>query len=121
MNYISTTAAGRLTKNAVSFEANGDKKPMSAFTVAVNVGEERTTYVDCEIRGDRSSKLKEYLVKGKEVLVTGTPYLRTYEAKDGSKGASLALFVNDIQLGSDAQSANSNSPAPAKQLEQSPI
>lgn len=102
MNFLQTVAVGRITADARYFAANGDKKALVAFTVAVNRGEDAVTYVECELRGERAEKLQQYLVKGKEVLCTGTPGATAYLSNSEAR-ASLKLYTYDVQLGADSQ------------------
>lgn len=122
MNYLNAQVIGRLTKDAKVFAANGDKKAMAGFTVAVSTGKDadgkdRTTFVECELRGDLVDRVGQYLIKGKEVMVTGTPAVRTFETANG-KGASLALYANFVQLGADPKGSGEGSPA---KLEEAPL
>lgn len=99
MNYLKMTAVGRVTADAKHFAANGDKRAMTTFAIAVNVTAEKVTYVEAELRGDRAEKLAQFLTKGKEVLVTGQPFATAYASNGGEPKASLKLYVDDIQLG----------------------
>ncbi len=40
----------------------------------------------------------QYLKKGTQVYVEGTPDIRTYTTNDGRQGASLSLRVSSVQL-----------------------
>ena len=99
MNFLKMMAVGRLTADAKTFPANGDKKALTTFSVAVNTGAERATFVEAELRGERAEKLAPYLVKGKEVLVEGRPFATAYTTGGGEAKASLKIYVDDLQLG----------------------
>ena len=104
MNYLKTIAVGRLTADAKTFAADGDKRALASFTVAINTAKDKTAFVECELRGDRVEKLKGYLTKGKEVMVEGMPFAGAYIAKEGGEArGTLRLFVDDIQLGAGVQ------------------
>ena len=93
--------SGRLTRDAeVRFNTNGTA--VLSFSVANNTGygdNQRTHYFDCAIFGKRAeSRLKEYMLKGQQVVVEGEVSLNQYEKKDGTSGASLNVFVNNVEL-----------------------
>ena len=108
MNYSSTTIVGRLTRAAKVFAADGDKQALVAFSVAVNTGKDKTTYFEVEDRGDRASKISDFLVAGKEVLVEGNIALNTYTKTDGTTASSLKLYANRVQLGADPATAGAS-------------
>lgn len=114
MNYLNTIAVGRLTKDVKVFDNDAKREPLACFTMAVKIGQDRTSFIDVELRGDRVAKMAQYLVKGKEVTVDGLPFARGYEGQSGI-GASLCLFANTIQLGSDPRSAESAAAATSSQ------
>lgn len=104
MNYLNATAVGHLTAAPKFFEAAGEKEALLAFTIAVNRGEDKVTYVECEMRGKRAESVKPHLRQGKNVLAVGTPFATAYMSKDGNEArASLKLWVFDLQLGADAK------------------
>ncbi len=93
--------SGRLTRDAeVRFNTKGTA--VLSFSVANNTGygdNQRTHYFDCAIFGKRAeSRLKEYMLKGQQVVVEGEVSLNQYEKKDGTGGASLNVFVNNVEL-----------------------
>ena len=91
-----------------------------SFSVAVKSGfgdKATTTWARCSMFGNRGTAVSEFLTKGQLVGVCGEVTLREYEKKDGSKGASLEVRVNDLTLlgrrDSDAQ--HSAPAAPSRQ------
>ena len=93
--------SGRLTRDAeVRFNTKGTA--VLSFSVANNTGygeNQRTHYFDCAIFGKRAEgRLKEYMLKGQQVVVEGEVSLNQYEKKDGTGGASLNVFVNNVEL-----------------------
>ena len=94
---------GNLGKDCVVNTVNG--KNVMNFTVAhtekfkdsQGVQQEKTTWVDCAYWSDRTT-IAQWLTKGKQVYVDGSPELKTYQRNDGTPGTSLALRVRDIQL-----------------------
>jgi single-strand DNA-binding protein len=92
---------GRLTRDAeVRFLSDG--KPVMAFSVANNTGwgdKQQTHYFDCSMFGDRANgKLKDYMLKGAQILVDGEVSLNTYQKNDGTTGAGLRVFVHNVEL-----------------------
>lgn len=57
---------------------------------------QKTTWVECAYWNE--SKISEYLKKGTQVYVEGTPEVRTYAKTDGTQGVSLSLRVFSVQL-----------------------
>lgn len=94
---------GNLGKDATVNSING--KSVINFSVAINqsyknqqgVKVEKTTWVDCAMWRD-SVAVAQYLKKGTQVFVEGTPEARSYQKNDGSTGVSLSMRVNDLQL-----------------------
>lgn len=71
------------------------------FTIAVKSGfgdKAVTTWANCTIWGKRGESVLPYLLKGQLVGVSGEVTLREYDAKDGGKGKSLDVRVNDLTL-----------------------
>tara|TARA_B110000014_G_C19858947_1_gene444988 strand:- start:102 stop:473 length:372 start_codon:yes stop_codon:yes gene_type:complete len=93
--------SGRLTRDAeVRFIPSGT--PVMSFSVANNTGfgeNQKTHYFDCSMFGKRAEgKLKDYMLKGQQVVVEGEISLNQYQKKDGTGGASLNVFVNNVEL-----------------------
>ncbi len=61
---------------------------------------EKTEWVKANVwRGkDQSTKLAEYLKKGKKVLIEGTPEVDAYQSKDGEIKASLSVKVKEVEF-----------------------
>jgi len=101
--------SGRLTRDAeVRFIPSGT--PVMSFSVANNTGfgdNKKTHYFDCSMFGKRAEgKLKDYMVKGQQVVVEGEISLNQYQKKDGTGGASLNVFVNNVELMGSAPTSN---------------
>jgi single-strand DNA-binding protein len=107
--------SGRLTRDAeVRFIPSGT--PVMSFSVANNTGfgdNQKTHYFDCSMFGKRAEgKLKDYMIKGQQVVVEGEVSLNQYQKKDGTGGASLNVFVNNVELmGSNQQAGGRPSEA----------
>lgn len=83
------------------------------FTVASNTGRKDkkvTTWLNCTLWGRQAESLEQYLKKGTKVFISGEFEAREYGKKDGSKGMSLDVRVDRIELlGSRDKSDNQNS------------
>lgn len=58
---------------------------------------ENTTFVPCAMWGKRADALAQYMVKGKQVFVSGSLQIRSYE-KDGQKRYATDIKVHDVRL-----------------------
>ena len=105
------TLAGRLTKDAETRDAGGDR--VTGFSVAVDdrSGKEKTTlFFDCSMWGKRGETLAQYLTKGASVTVSGDLGTREYESK-----TYLTLRVEQVTLqGGKAASSEGFSGAAGK-------
>ena len=96
---------GRLGNEAEIRDAAG-KKVISfsvahseSYTDRAGVKQERTTWVKCAIWKDENrTGVAQYLRKGTQVYVEGTPSLETYVNKGGETVATMKLTVLDIKL-----------------------
>ena len=91
---------GNLGNDAESrFTPSGDA--VVSFSVGVKSGfgdKATTTWARCQMWGKRGESVAPYLTKGQLVGVTGELTLREYDKKDGAKGYSLEVRVNDLTL-----------------------
>ena len=100
---IKLLAIGHLGKDCITNTVNG--KNVINFSVAHSEKYkdvqgnmvEKTTWVECAYWTDRTA-IAQYLRKGTQVYVEGTPEVRTYPKNDGTTGASLSIRVFNIQL-----------------------
>lgn len=90
-----------------------------SFSVAVKAGygdKAVTSWARCTLWGKRGDSVLPYLKKGALVGVSGEVALKEYAAKDGSKGASLEVRVNDVTLlGGKAEGSAGVQSAPVTQ------
>ena len=114
---IKLQAIGHLGKDCITNTVNG--KNVINFSVAHTEKYkdaqgnlvEKTTWVECAYWTDRTA-ISQYLSKGRQVFVEGTPEVRTYPKNDGTTGASLTMRVFNLQLlGGRSDNAGSASPA----------
>ncbi|WP_448191874.1 single-stranded DNA-binding protein [Azospirillum sp. sgz301742] len=94
------TFTGRLGADAELRTTQGGEKLLSMRVANdVGYGDRRTTqWVDCTVWGRRADALAEYLTKGKQVVVSGELSLKEFEKRDGTKGATLAVRVAEIDF-----------------------
>ncbi len=69
-----------------------------AHSVRNRMGENTTTWVNCSWWHNREPKVAQYLTKGKQVYIEGTPSARLYTAQDGSTRVSLDCRVTSLRL-----------------------
>lgn len=94
------TFTGRLGADGELRTTQSGEKVLG-FRVAndVGFGERRTTqWVECSVWGRRAESLAPHMTKGKQVVVSGELTLREYEKRDGTRGAGLAVRVNDLDF-----------------------
>lgn len=92
-------------------------------TVANNVGfgdKQKTNWIRVVIFGKRAEgELKNYLVKGQQVFVSGELTTQEFNKNDGTKGFALEVNANILDL-IGKKSGNPQAPAPAQQGYQPP-
>jgi len=71
-------------------------------TVANNIGygeRKKTLFIRCALFGKRAEgQLKDYLMKGQQVMVSGELSENEYQGNDGTTKKSLELIANIIEL-----------------------
>jgi single-strand DNA-binding protein len=100
---IKLQVIGNLGKDCLTNSVNG--KSVINFNVAHTEKfkdsqgqvKEKTTWVECAYWTDRTA-VAQYLRRGSQVFVEGTPEVRHYTKNDGTAGASLSLRVGMVQL-----------------------
>jgi len=112
-NYSNATIVGHLGRDA-EVKAVGERSVIK-FSVAVTrkvKDAESTTWWNVAY-WTKSDKVASYLTKGTPVLVSGEPYLRDFDKKDGTKGQSLDLDAKEVKLLGGKQDGEA-APAPKK-------
>jgi single-strand DNA-binding protein len=100
---IKLQIVGNLGADCIQKEVNG--KTVINFNVAHTEKfkdaqgnlKERTVWVNCAYWTDRTA-LAQYLKKGKQVYVEGSPEVEAYTNKDNQPAATLRMRVRDLQL-----------------------
>ena len=99
---LNIVAVGRLAADPETRQA-GDTE-LAAFRLGVDSGydpktkERQTSWINCTVWGKRSDTVTKYLHKGDQVTVSGLGHHAEYERKDGTKGYSIEVKVQDFTL-----------------------
>ena len=88
---FNVTIAGRLTKDAQYKQAG--TYDMATFTVAIEHGKEKTSYVDCQMWGKRFQTILDAYKKGSLVAVSGNGEYLIYETETGEQRKKLVVNV----------------------------
>ena len=89
---FNVTIAGRLTRDAQYKQAG--TYDMATFTVAIEHGKEKTSYVDCQIWGKRFQTILDAYKKGSLVAVSGNGEYLIYETETGEQRKKLVVNVD---------------------------
>lgn len=84
------------------------------YKTAAGEKKERTSYYKVErwVKAGASTKLADFLTKGKLVSVTGKPSVNSYLDKDQQAQGEIVIRVENLQLlGSNARSTTASEPA----------
>lgn len=99
----SVVVLGRLTRDAELRYSNSGTA-ICKFAIANNYSRkqgdnwnEETNFFDAVLMGRRAEALHKYLVKGKQVGVSGELRQNRWE-QDGQKRSRVEIFVNDVNL-----------------------
>lgn len=103
---LKLTAIGNLGADAEVRDLPSGQKVISfriahteRFTDRGGQPQERSTWVDCKyFRQADKVGVAQYLKKGVQVYVEGTPDTRAYTTRDGQQAASLELKITDLIL-----------------------
>ena len=103
MGFAKVQLMGNLGKDpeVFSFDGRNGKSEGVKFSIAVNRGKEDnkvTDWYECLCFGQTAKTAKEWLQKGKTVIVFGKLSFRDWEGKDGKKGHSTEVIADDIQF-----------------------
>lgn len=102
INVIAIT--GRLVRD-IEIKYTQGGLALGTFSIASNYSQKKdgewnqeANFFDCKIFGKTVESIGKYLVKGKEVAVTGVLRQERWE-KDGEKRSKIVILVNDVKLG----------------------
>ena len=118
MNKIILT--GRLVKDAELGFIGATGTPKMNFTLAVernyqkDKNNKKVDFINCEMLGQHTEKLSQYVTKGKAILVEGELNIDNYE-KDGEKKSFTKVKVDRLEF--LAGNSNNENKANANTLE----
>ena len=118
MNKIILT--GRLTRDAEIGFIGATGTPKMTFTLAVernyqkDKNNKKVDFINCEMLGQHTEKLSQYVTKGKAILVEGELNIDNYE-KDGEKKSFTKVKVDRLEF--LASNTNNENKANANTLE----
>ena len=105
---------GRTTKNAELGFIGATGTPKMTFTLAVernyqkDKNNKKVDFINCEMIGQHTEKLSQYVTKGKAVLVEGELNIDNYE-KDGERRSFTKVKVDRLEfLASNSNNENKN-------------
>lgn len=111
MNRIILT--GRLTRDAELGFIGSTGTPKMSFSIAVernyqkDKDNKKVDFINCEMLGQHTEKLSQYVTKGKAILVEGELNIDNYE-KDGEKRSFTKVKIDRLEFLSGNNSNNEN-------------
>lgn len=91
--------AGNVGQDTTYSEKDG--RGMARFSVAESEkvkGEKVTVWYNCTVFGKSAEFCRDYVKKGRSVMVTGKPSARTYRNKLEEQIACIDIVANDVKL-----------------------
>ena len=79
---------------------------------------EKTTWFDCAIFGQRAVSAQQYIQKGDQICITGEMELQTWDKDDGTKGFKCAVAVSNFGFVYGNNRAESPAPQPQQRNNQ---
>ena len=105
---------GRTTKNAELNYIGATGTPKMSFSLAVernyqkDKNNKKVDFINCEMIGQHTEKLSQYVTKGKAILVEGELNIDNYE-KDGERRSFTKVKVDRLEfLASNSNNENKN-------------
>ena len=102
-------------------ELVGKEQNVARFTIAVNSGfgeNKEVSFIDCVAFGKQVPTIKEYFVKGKQVLVRGQVRQNRWENEKGEKRSKLEVILDNFGgfsfVGNASGGQKSEAEAPAE-------
>lgn len=100
------TFVGRLTKDAVVESVGSKGTQITKFAIANNTGfgqYAKTNFFNVQVWGQQGVSLAQYLVKGKQVALSGALENQKWQGQDGVQHDSWTLTANSVTLLADSQ------------------
>ena len=107
---INMTIAGNVGKDAVLRNTQGGD-PVLGFSIAIDNGKDKngnkrdSTWVQCNVWGNRAESLNSHITKGTKLVVSGRPGVDVYEGK-----GRLTLSVQDLTFMGNAKERTDQEP-----------
>lgn len=98
---------GRLTKDS-ELKVSASGKYFLTVDLAVNIDKNKVEYIKGMKFGENVANIQQYLTKGKQVWLSGTPTPNAYTKQDGTVVASISVFINQIEFVGSNNNANNN-------------
>lgn len=102
------TFIGRVTRDAEMTTVGAKNTTIVKWGIANNTGfgqYEKTNFFSCQMWGKAGEAIKQYLVKGKQVAVTGELEDSSWTGGDGVKHQQWTLTVSKISLLADTRNS----------------
>lgn len=118
MAMIKMTVIGNIGADAVQRETNGRK--YTTFNVAVSTKYKKQDWTECEsttwisCARDGQSPIDQWLKRGRQVYLEGTPSLQMYTDNQGHQQCAMRLAVHRVELlgGKDESQPQGQAAAP---------
>lgn len=101
------TFIGRVTRDAELTQVGAKNTSLVKWGIANNTGfgqYEKTNFFNCQMWGKAGEGIKQYLVKGKQICVTGQLEDTSWEGNDGTRHQQWTLTVSQVSLLADSKS-----------------
>lgn len=112
------TGIGNLTKDPTITESN--EATYCNFTIAINNRNGYTAFVNVAAYNKQALACAEYLQKGSQVCVKGTPDATAWTDKDGNARASLKIKAREVEFLSKIKGKDKNMSNIDKAMQNSP-
>lgn len=105
----SCSFTGRVTRDAELTTVGSKGTMLTKFSIANNTGfgqYAKTNFFNCQMWGKQGEAIKQYLVKGKQVAVTGMLENNKWTGNDGLEHDSWTLTVSSVTLLADSKNTS---------------
>lgn len=102
------TFIGRVTRDAETSQVGAKGTSLTKWGIANNTGfgqYEKTNFFNCQMWGKQGESIKQYLVKGKQICVTGQLEDTSWTGNDGEKHQQWTLTVSQVSLLADSKNS----------------
>ena len=100
---------GRLTKDPELRYAAGSDTAVCKFTLAVNrMKKDEADFINCVAFNKTAETIANYLVKGRQIAISGSIRTGSYTAQDGTKRYTADVVVETFEFCDSNKNNNSN-------------